>query len=135
MTEHIQHTPADAIHLFVRNDEKMDMVKTDLQDYRVQAVEMSKRMDRIDDRVDNGVAKTGQMNSAKIAEHAVELGKLIQQVGGLDEEINNQESGIFKQIREIKEAVGLIYKGIVGIFFTVIAGGAILYAMKVVKFH
>jgi hypothetical protein len=119
----------DPIYLYTRTDEKYEEVNAAVHDMDLKQVEIIKRVERLEDRVDKGVSQTGQMNSAKLADHAVELGKLIQATTKLE----STNETIFSEIKEIKAAVALIYKGIVGIFFTVLCGGGVLYALKV--FH
>ena len=120
----------DAFYLFIRTDEKYEEISAQMHDVKIDLENLKNSQDKMEGRVNMGVAVTGQNNSRTISEHAVEIGKLIQKVSDLDGFINHPETGLFKQNKEIKERLDVLYRGIVGIFFTVLCGGAVLYAVN-----
>lgn len=120
----------DPIHLYVRTDEKYEEVRAEMHDLHIELKDLKNNHDRVEKRVDFGVAVTGQKNAEELGRQAVVIGTITQTVDGIDAQINHEETGIFKQIKEIKELVSNLYRGILTIFFSTIIAGIIIYALK-----
>lgn len=124
----------DPIHLFVRTDEKYEEVRAEVHDIHVEQKELKSNQDRIEKRIDFGVAVTGQKNSDELARQAVDISRL-QQTQGLQElKVSELEKTLNDKLDRIGKSVDLIYKGIVTIFFTLVVGGIVVYALKFFHF-
>ena len=124
----------DPIHLYIRTDEKFEEVRAEVHDVKLDQKDLRNSIDRIEKRVDFGVSVTGQKNSSEIGLQAVEIGKLKQTQEIQDLKLETIEATLNDKLDKVIKAVDLIYKGIVGIFFTLICGGGVLYALKFFHF-
>lgn len=124
----------DPIHLYIRTDEKYEEVRAQMHDLQIEQKDQRNNLDRVEKRVDFGVAVTGGKNAEELSKQAIVLGTLKQTVDGMNGQINHEESGIFKQIKELKELVSNLYRGILTIFFSTVIAGIIIYAIKFFHF-
>ena len=125
----------DAFYLFVRTDEKYEEVDAEVHDMKLEVEHLKNGLEAVESRVNMGVAVTGQNNSKAIADHLVRIATLDQRLSLVETTMKDfieEERGSRK---EIKEAVAVLYKGIVGIFFTLLCGGGVLYALKIIHFR
>lgn len=120
----------NAYHLFIRTDEKYEEVRAEMHDLLMEQTNLKNNVDRIDKRMEHGVSITGQENSRKISEHAVDIGKLKQTQELMELTITNLDKTVNDKLDKLSKAVDLIYRGILGIFFTILCGGGVLYALK-----
>lgn len=107
------------VELYLHVDRKVDAVKVDLGVVREVEMEIKKTLERLEGRVDNGLSRTGQENKNTLAEHSikfVELGHSMKEIGAA--------------VKEVSDRTNLIYKGILGIFFTVLLGGFVGFMFK-----
>lgn len=124
----------DPIHLYIRTDEKYEEVRSEVEDMVKGHQDMKNTIERVEKRVDFGVAVTGQKNSEELGKQAVEIGKLKQTQELEQLKLINLEKTLGEKLDKISKAVDLIYRGIVGIFFTILCGGGVLYALRFFKF-
>lgn len=130
-----KNKPIDPIYLFIRTDEKYEEVRAELHDVRKEQTEQRNTIDRIEKRMDFGVAVTGQKNADELKAHAVTLDRLVRTQELEQQRLTGVEKALLHEIGEIKKWLIPIYKGIVAIFFTLVAGGAIIYFLKFFKFN
>lgn len=120
----------DLTGLVIRTDEKYEENRAAIHDMELAQKDVANSLDRLEKRVDFGVAITGQKNSDELARQAVTIGEMKQTISIL----TNPETGVFKQIKDLADAVKLIYKGIVAIFFTLVISGLVVYGLKFFHF-
>lgn len=125
----------DPVHLYVRTDEKYEEIRAEMHDVQIEQKDMKNTIDRVEKRVDFGVAITGQKNSEELGRQAVDIGKLKQTQELEQLKLTNLEKTLLGEIKEIKSILAPIYKGILAIFFTLVTGGAVLYAFRFFHFN
>src|SRR6185295_14004178 len=81
----------DPIHLFIRTDEKYEEVRAEVHDLNIQQKDIRNNLERVEKRVDFGVAVTGNKNSEELSRHAVDIGQLKQTQELQDLTIKNLE--------------------------------------------
>jgi uncharacterized protein with von Willebrand factor type A (vWA) domain len=107
------------VELYLHVDKKVDDVKHQLGAVREVEMEIKKTLERLEQRVDNGVSRTGQDNKTTLAEHSMKF-----------VELHHTLTNISAAVKEVSERTNLIYKGILGIFFTVLLGGFVGFVVK-----
>lgn len=122
--------PKETIDLYLHVDKKVDMVGAQLGTIREVEIELKKTLERLEQRVDHGIARTGQENKQTLNEHSIKLNDLSHDMRSLGEAIKNTNESLGKAISEVGAKSNLIYKGIVGIFFTVILAGFVGFVFK-----
>lgn len=125
----------DPIYLFIRTDEKYEEVRAEMHDMKLALKDTINTLERVEKRIDFGVAVTGNKNSDELKLHAVEIDRLKRSYELEQQKLTNVEKTLLNEIGEIKKWLIPIYKGIVAIFFTLVAGGAIIYFLKFFKFN
>ncbi len=120
----------DPIELFFHVDKKVDLVKGEIWNIREMEIEIKKMVEKIEDRVDNGVSRTGQENKTTLAEHSVKLAELSHEIKDIGSIVISETKTLRDSIDTVSERTNLIYKGIVGIFFTILLGGFIGFMFK-----
>lgn len=120
----------DAHYLFIRTDEKYEEVRAEMHDIQIEQKEQKNNIERIDNRVNLGIAVTGNKNADDIKTHAVLIAKIQQtqeleqqKLGSLDKDVN-------EKLDKISKSVDALYRGILTIFFSTVVAGIIMYALK-----
>jgi hypothetical protein len=124
----------DATYLYVRTDEKYEEVKAEVHDMKLEQKDLKNSLERIEKRVDFGVAITGNKNTEELGKHAVDIGQLKQTQELHALKLTDLEKSLGDKLEHIDKSVDLIYKGIVTIFFTLVIGGIVIYALKFFHF-
>lgn len=108
--------------LFIRADEKIEKIKGEVSILLQKDLELTLKIDRLQDRIDNGVSVTGQ--------------KTLEKVTGLVTQIATFATALEKQEATIKnhdEMLRAINRGIFWIAFCGIGGGIIALLFMVLK--
>ena len=124
----------DLTHLVIRTDEKYEQTRAEMHDLQMGHKDLENTVERIEKRIDFGVAVTGQKNADELARQAVDIGQLKQTQALQGQKVVDLEKDLSGKLDRISESVALIYKGIVTIFFTMVIGGLILYGLKFFHF-
>lgn len=120
----------NTVDLYLHVDKKVDAVSAQLGTIREVEIELKKTLERLEQRVDNGVARTGQENKTTLAEHSMTLNDMKHQMSGLGELLKGSTSELAKGIKAVGDRTDLIYKSIVAIFFSVLLAGFIGFIFK-----
>src|SRR5688572_21492731 len=121
------------VHLVVRTDEKYEAIRAVQHDLSLEQKDIRNNLDRLEKRLDFGVAVTGQKNAEELGRQAVELGK-IKQTQELEQmKLGTVDKALTEKLDKISKAVDNIYRGILTIFFSTAVAGIILYGLKFFK--
>ncbi len=126
----MSEAPFDPIHLYIRTDEKYEQIQTEMHDMALANKDMKNNLERVEKRVDFGVAVTGQKNAEELSKQSSEVALLKQTQIMQGMKITELENIIINNHKEIKRMLDPIYKGILAIFFSMLCGGAVMYALK-----
>lgn len=120
----------DPVELFLHVDKKVDDTKGQLGVIREVNIELKKMLERLEQRVDHGIARTGQENKTTLSEHSIKLNDLNHHVANLSEDVRGTREALGLAIKEVGDRTNLIYKSIVGIFFVVLVGGFVGFVFR-----
>lgn len=113
----------NGIDLFKHADDKIEKIRNEVSTLLQKDLELTLKIDRLQDRIDNGVSVTGQ--------------KTLEKVTGLVTQIATFATALEKQEQSIKnhdDAIRAINKGIFWLAFVGLGGGIIGLLFLVVKF-
>ncbi len=119
-----------AINLFLHVDKKVDETKAGIGLIRETEIELKQMLTRLENRVDNGVSRTGQENKQALAEQALKINDLAHDLKGFEKEMRSSFIELATAVKSVGGRTDLIYKSIVGIFFVVLLGGFIGFVFK-----
>jgi hypothetical protein len=107
--------------LFRLADDKIEKIKTDMGRINEQMSEIKVRIDRVTDRVDNGVAVTGQKTLEKVMD-------LVNQVSSLAVDLEKKQQIIMM----LSEQVKVIHKWVFWVAFSGVVGGILSFLFKAI---
>ncbi|MCG3204864.1 MAG: hypothetical protein KCHDKBKB_01581 [Elusimicrobia bacterium] len=108
--------------LYLAADQKIDKLKDHVSELFQKVHSEKERTDHLFNRLDFGVSKTGQENSAKITELAVKINNLEHELAV--ETSNNKHH---------ERIIGRIMAGIFWVSFTGVMGGLVAMAYQILK--
>jgi len=114
--------PKNSIELFKHADDKIEKIRGEVSTLLQKDLELTLKIDRLQDRIDNGVSVTGQ--------------KTLEKVTGLVTQIATFATSLEKQDATIKnhdEMLKAINRGIFWIAFCGVGGGIITLLFMVLK--
>lgn len=120
----------DIIDLYIHNDKKVEAVNAQLGAIREVEIELKKTLERLEQRVDHGIARTGQENKNTLNEHSIKLNDLAHDMKTLGDAVRMSNEDLGKAILGVGQKTDLIYKGIIAIFFTVMVAGFVGFIFK-----
>jgi len=112
----------DTVELFKHADDKIDQLKHEVTELLQKDLSLTLKIDRLQDRIDNGVSVTGQ--------------KTLEKVTGLVTQIATFATSLEKQeimIRNHEESLGRINRGIFWLAFCGVGGGLIILVFNLIK--
>lgn len=113
--------PADHA-LYLAADQKLDRLKDQISELFQKVHSEKERTDHLFNRLDFGVSKTGQENSAKITELAVKL-------NDIEHELASERS----TVSHLEKTLGRIMAGIFWVSFTGILGALLATGYQIMK--
>jgi len=108
--------------LYLAADLKIDKLKDQVSELFQKVNSEKERIDHLFNRLDFGVAKTGQENSAKITDLAVKIN-----------DIEHQLSAGNSTVKQLEKVSGRIMSGIFWVSFAGVLGGLIALAYQIIK--
>lgn len=113
--------PGDYV-LYLAADQKIDKIKDQITELYRETHTNKEQIGHLFNRLDFGVAKTGQENSAKLTELAVKIVEL-------DHQLASEKSTVI----HLERMLGRITAGIFWVSFTGVLGGLIALTYQVMK--
>jgi len=113
----------NGIDLFKHADDKIEKIRNEVSTLLQKDLELTLKIDRLQDRIDNGVSVTGQKTLEKVT-------GLVTQIATFATALEKQEAAI----KSHNDAIGRINTGIFWLAFCGIGGGIIGLLFLVVKF-
>lgn len=113
----------NSVDLFRHADEKIEKVRNEVSILLQKDLELTLKIDRLQDRIDNGVSVTGQ--------------KTLEKVTGLVTQIATFATALEKQEQTVKnhdDAIRAINRGVFWLAFCGLGGGFVALLFLVVKF-
>jgi hypothetical protein len=113
---------SDSIELFKHADEKIDKLSKEISDLLQKDLSLTLKIDRLQDRIDNGVSVTGQKTLEKVT-------GLVTQVATFATALEKQEI----MIKNHEDSLGRINRGIFWLAFCGVGGGLIILVFNLIK--
>lgn len=108
--------------LYLAADQKIDKVKDQITELYRETHTNKEQISHLFNRLDFGVAKTGQENATKLTEMAVKL-------NNLEHELAGEKS----TVQQLEKNLGRITAGIFWVSFTGVLGGLLALAYQILK--
>jgi hypothetical protein len=117
-----ENEKSDSVELFKHADEKIERIKNEVGVLLQKDLELTLKIDRLQDRIDNGVSVTGQ--------------KTLEKVTGIVTQIASFATALEKQeitIRDHQKLLDRIMTGVFWITFCGVGGGVLALLFLLVK--
>jgi len=121
MERELDREPRDYA-LYLAADGKIDKLKDNVTELYKESHTHKEQISHLFNRLDFGVAKTGQENSSKITDLAVKM-------NNLEHELAGEKS----TVQQLEKNLGRITAGIFWVSFTGILGGLLALAYQILK--
>lgn len=108
--------------LYLAADQKIEKIKDNVTELYRESHTHKEQITHLFNRLDFGVAKTGQENSAKITDLAVKM-------NNLEHELAGEKS----TVQQLEKNLGRITAGIFWVSFTGVIGGLLALAYQILK--
>lgn len=115
-----------SIALFKHADEKIEKTRSEVTNLLQEVLKLTMKTDRLTDRIDNGVAVTGQKTLEKVSTLASDIAAYTTK---FSTNIDNHEM----RVKTLEEKMGDFMKGIFWMTFVGVGGGLIGLGFLVIK--
>ncbi len=119
-----------ATHLFIRADERIHGIEAELVTHGKDIENALNSIKAVEDRVNLGVARTGNENKKDIEGIKTAVALLERENGELKKQLFDKDTGLVKQFGDLREWVGTFNRNVTTFFIVQVAGALILWAVK-----
>lgn len=119
-----------ATHLFLRADERMAQVEAQIHDHGLGLQDARNGLKALEERVNMGVARTGNENRTDIAELKTKVALLERENGEMKKQLFDKDTGLVTQFNEQRAWQKNFNNSVTTFFIVQLAGGLILWAVK-----
>jgi hypothetical protein len=116
----------DNIDLFKHADEKIERTRSEVSNLLQEVLKLTMKTDRLTDRIDNGVAITGQKTLEKVSNLASDIAAYTTKFAS---NIDNHET----RLKTVEDKMGEFMRGIFWLAFTGVGGGLIALVWLLLK--
>ena len=117
-----KETQGNEVALYLAADKKIEKIKDQVGELSQRDLNLSQKIDHLTNRIDFGVAKTGQKTLEKVTEMAVKLNDFEHEMAGQKATLNQHD-----------RILGRIVTGIFWITFVVVFGGLVGFGFHFLK--
>jgi predicted nucleic acid-binding Zn-ribbon protein len=135
MSEEIPKSkPVDPVYLFIRTDEKYEEVRNEVQEIGQRERDLQAHVAKVEERVEKSISYGTHKNTERIGDLDVRLTTAENSISQFNNQINNPETGLFAQNKEIKDLIGEIRRGFIAVVFSGLIVAIILWGIKNIHF-